>query len=199
MRPCAVFESPDFVLHVLSNPSRFLHVSLDLQSNPLEDEAENAIIRALEAREWEQNNHPLHENLELERALQGDNAPLASAVDSAEKTGILTGISDKALEMVMENEQEAAAAAGVIAGVAAAASSNSLVDLEDDSKGRPNLTVSTATAPKPPRSPKRSPMASSKEMKFEDLAAQLKNAQTGVGLRGRANTSTSAGHIIWQR
>eukprot|EP00561_Arcocellulus_cornucervis_P003859 CAMPEP_0185807866 /NCGR_PEP_ID=MMETSP1322-20130828/5267_1 /TAXON_ID=265543 /ORGANISM="Minutocellus polymorphus, Strain RCC2270" /LENGTH=1399 /DNA_ID=CAMNT_0028504049 /DNA_START=527 /DNA_END=4726 /DNA_ORIENTATION=+ len=168
----------------------------DLTSNPLEDEAENAIIRALEAREWEQNN-PLNENLELERALQGNNVPLASVVDSAEKTGILTGISDQALKMVMEDEQEAAAAAGVMAGVAAAASSNSLVDLEDDSKGRPNLTVSTATAPKPPRSPprspKRSPMASSKEMKFEDLAAQLKNAQTGVGLRGRANTSTSAG------
>lgn len=172
----------------------------DLTSNPLEDEAENAIIRALEAREWEHNNHPAHENLELERALHGNDAILASPVDSGEKTGILSGIPDAALQMVKEEEQESAAAAGVMAGIAAAASSNSLVDLQQESKERPSLTVSTSTAPRPPpsptrsvtKSPKRSPVASSAGMKFEDIAAQLKNAQIGAG-RARANTSTSGG------
>ena len=170
------------------------------QSNPLEDEAENAIIRALEARDWEHNNHPAHENLELERALHGQDAP----VDSAERTGILSGIPDAALQMVMEEEQETVAAAGVMAGIAAAASSNSLVELQQDSKERPSLKVSTstatATAPRPPpsptrsvtKSPKRSPVASSAGMKFEDLAAQLKNAQIGAG-RARANTGTTVG------
>ena len=122
-------------------------------------------------------------------------------MDSAEKTGILSGIPDAALQMVMEEQQEtAAAAAGVMAGIAAAASSNSLVDLQQESKERPSLTVSTSTAPRPPpsptrsvtKSPKPSPRGFSSGMKFEDIAAQLKTAQTGAG-RARANTSTSGG------
>jgi len=166
----------------------------DITANPLEDEAENAIIRALEKRDWEDRHN--NEDLELEWALHGGDRKPHARADSA-RIGIMSGIPDAALAMVQE-EQEKEVATRVAAGVAAArtTSSNSSIGYNSaGSKSGDDVTATPTTkappSPRPPRSPKarpsphtpHSPMSSPRggRMKFEDIANQLKNAQAGGG------------------
>ena len=171
-------------------PSGHMNAILaDVISNPLEDEAEKSILRALEDRqEWEDNlGLNQNENQQLDRALYGEEGGGAggavAGIDSV-KLGILAGISDTALQVVIEQEKEIQAS--VAAGVQAANEDNLLDRGAPLSSSIPQVVGagdndSARTAGSRSRVVPSTPAATGPS-KFEDIAGALKRAQASSTL-----------------
>ena len=151
-----------------THPTQQQHVSLrELKCNPLEDEAENAIVRGIEARERK------------EKA-EGYQEPVGA--------GIFDGVSDEALKIVLEEEE----------GSSDNDSGGDADNKADDNVSTSHAGASSSIGRSPPSSPmmRRRPFPNKSAAasvgigrgptNFQDLANQLKNAQSSRFLAAAA-------------